>query len=90
MQIRLMLPLAYVSHCVLPDGGTLVAVLETTTGRRWFRTVERSETMTYVHRSGAWWRGPALERVTDNALALRLCELVIQAGIRESVDAAVG
>lgn len=85
-----MLTLQYSAHTVLPDGGTLLAVLETTSERRWFRTVEHSETVSYVHRGGFWWRGPALERVTDNATILRLCELVIQAGIRASVDRAVG
>jgi hypothetical protein len=86
-----MLELAYSAHTVLPDGGTLLAVLETRREKRvWFRTVEVSETVSYVHRAGAWWRGPELERVTDNAQILRLCELVIQAGIRESVDRAVG
>jgi len=84
------LTLAYSAHTILPDGGTLLAVVDTRTERRWFRTIETSDTVTYVHRAGTWWRGAKLDRVTDNRTILALCEFVIRAGIRESVDKAVG
>jgi hypothetical protein len=84
-----MLALQYSSHTTLADGTVLLSVLETTSERRWFRTVERSRGIAYAFRSGFWW-GEHNERVTDNAKVLRLCELVLQADLRASVDAAVG
>lgn len=83
-----MLSLQYSAHTVLPDGSTLLSVIETTTERRLFRDVSSSRATAYVHRGGFWW-GERFERVTDAAKVLRLCELVMAADARASVDAAV-
>lgn len=83
-----MLKLTYSAHCVLPDSSTLLAVVETTTERRWLRNVERSETKSYVLKGGFWWG-------VDGAVSLkdprhfRLCEIAMQQQVRASVDAAV-
>lgn len=81
-----MLTLTYSGHCVLPDGSTLLAVVETRTERSWFRTVETSQTTSYVLKAGHWWS-------TDGAVPhrdprhYRLCEIAMQQQVRASVDA---
>lgn len=84
-----MLSLRYDSHAILPDGTTLLSVLETTSARRWFRTFDISNTVTYVLKGGAWW-GKHGERVTDVHKALRLSELAMQhVVVRDAIDAAL-
>ncbi|MBA2687501.1 MAG: hypothetical protein H0U64_05325 [Gemmatimonadaceae bacterium] len=81
--------LSYAGHAILPDGTTLLAVLETTSSRRWFRAFEVSETVTYVLKADHWW-GKAGERVTDTQKALRLSEIAMHhVVIRDAVDAAI-
>jgi hypothetical protein len=80
------LSLTYSDHCVLPDGSTLLAVVETTTRRRWFRNIETSETRSYVLKSGSWWgTGGAVPH--EDPRHYRLCEIAMQQVVRASVDA---
>lgn len=84
-----MLELTYSSHCVLPDASTLLAVVETRRERRWFRTVETSETTSYVLKAGSWWGkdGPVPHRDPRH---LRLCTIAMEQQVRASVDRALG
>jgi hypothetical protein len=84
------LTVSYVGHSVLEDATVLLAVTETTSARRWFRTVETSRSLVYALRAGSWW-GPAGERVPTGPLALKLAELAMHhVVIASSVDRAVG
>lgn len=84
-----MLELNYSAHTVLPDGSTLLSVIETTTERRLFRDVTSSRATAYVLRAGYWW-GERNERVLhSDPRHLRLCEIAMQQQVRASVDAAV-
>jgi hypothetical protein len=82
--------LTYSAHTLLPDGSPLLAVVEVTRVRRWFRSVEVSETVSYVLRGGFWW-GKRNERVDRrDPKHLRLCELAMQARVQDGIDSALG
>jgi hypothetical protein len=82
--------LTYAAHTLLPDGTPMVAVVEVTRARRWFRSVEMVETVSYVLRGGTWW-GKRNEPVSkSDPRHLRLCEIAMQARVRDSVDLALG
>jgi hypothetical protein len=74
---------------ILPDGTPLLAVVETRRERRWFRTVERSETCSYALKAGRWWgrEGAVPHRDPRHR---RLCEIAVMERVRASVDGAVG
>ena len=81
--------LTYAAHTLLPDGTPLLAVVEVTRVRRWFRVVEVCETVSYVLKGGSWW-GKHNERVPlRDPRHARLCELAMQARVRDSVDLAL-
>lgn len=80
--------LTYSGHCVLPDGSTLLAVVETKTEQRWWRTIESSETCSYVLKAGYWW-GIDGAMPHKDPRHLRLCQIAMQQQVRAGVDAAV-
>lgn len=83
-----MLQLTPAGFTILPDGTPLLAVVETRTERRWFRTVERSETQSYALKAGSWWGRDGAVPHRDPRHG-RLCEIAMQQQVRASVDAAI-
>lgn len=83
-----LLKLTYSAHAFLPDGATLLAVVETTTQRRWFRTVETSRKASYVLKGGAWWNSDGPLELRDPR-SHKLSEIAMMQVVRASVDAAL-
>jgi hypothetical protein len=83
-----MVELTPAGYTVLPDGTPLLAVVETRREWRWFRRVERSETVSYALKGGSWWgrSGPVPRSDLRHA---RLCEIGMIESVRASVDRAV-
>lgn len=81
------LELAYAAHTVLPDGSTLLAVLETKKDRSWLGARETSSTESYVFKAGRWWGRAGL--VPLGPVHLRLCTIAMEQSVRAAVDQAI-